>query len=291
MAFDAAVDHISEHLQELGFTDYEARVYVALLQQAPATAYEISKVNGLARPNVYSALENLDRKRAVQRVGDEPARYVAVEPKVLLERIARSVVDRCDDLREQFETIKPIDRTDYVFTMSGAPEVSTKIREMIGRARRHIWVKAHEAELDPYADALAEAARRGISLLLVGFGSRERLERFRITERTTIYAHEGQGIVVGLGRHLITLTVDFNEALIVNMKDLSGAHTRSPPVVNMADSLIRHEVYLAEICERLGPALERDFGPALISLRSKYLPAEQVRALERWLARQRASPR
>lgn len=277
--------NLAKDFRELGFTEYEARVYVALLQNAPATAYEISKVHAMSRPNVYSALESLEAKQAVQRVNDDPVKYVPLEPKVLLERISRTVVERCTSLRERFEAIKVVDHTHYVWTLAGAADAKAKMLEMILRARRHIWIKAHQAELEPYLDALRKAATSGVSVLLVLFGEHEQLERFRFNSNTTVYMHEGGGVIVGFGRHLITLTVDFDEALIVNMKEESGAYTRSEPVVNLADSLIRHEIYLAEIFNRLGAELERQFGPALLTLRKKYLPSDQAKALERRLAR------
>ena len=34
-------------LRSLGFTEYEAKVYLALVQSAPATAYEISHRSGV----------------------------------------------------------------------------------------------------------------------------------------------------------------------------------------------------------------------------------------------------
>jgi hypothetical protein len=85
--------------------------------------------------------------------------------------------------------------------------------------------------------------------------------------------------VVGFGRYLITLSIDFKEALIVNMERQTGAFTQSEPVVNLADSLIRHEIYLAEIFKRFGKDLEKEFGPALLNLRKKYLPADQAAEL------------
>ena len=67
-------------LKRIGFTDYEARIYVQLLRQSPATAYEIAKHAGVPRPNTYQALEALTQRRAVLPVSENPARYVAADP-------------------------------------------------------------------------------------------------------------------------------------------------------------------------------------------------------------------
>jgi sugar-specific transcriptional regulator TrmB len=276
---------LSRDLQELGFTDYEARVYIALLQGSPATAYEISKQNGLPRPNAYTALESLERKQAVQRVSTEPVRFVPVDPGELLDRISRTVTERCTSLRDRLEQLKGVDDTHHVWNVAGAAHARAKIGEMIERAKQHVWIKAHHLELEPHRDALQAAAARGVTILLVLFGKRRDIERFSFGKKVIVYAHEGDGTIVGLGRHLVTLTVDFEQALIVNMQEESGAYTHSRPVVNLAESLIRHEIYLAEIFGKLGGELEEHFGPALFNLRKKYLPADQAKALAAELKR------
>ena len=115
--------------------------------------------------------------------------------------------------------------------------------------------------------------------MLILFGSKAETDYFQFSKKCTVFAHENDGTVVGFGRYLITLSIDFKEALIVNMERQTGACTQSEPVVNLADSLIRHEIYLAEIFKRFGKDLEKEFGPALLNLRKKYLPADQAAEL------------
>jgi sugar-specific transcriptional regulator TrmB len=275
----------SRAFQQLGFTDYEARVYVALLQRSPATAYEISKLGSLPRPNVYSALESLEKKAAVQPVSESPIRYIPVEPRQLLGRIARETVTRCDALKDKLDNIKPADNKQYVWMISNGESATAKINDMILNAKRHVWIKAHETVLTSHFAALKKAAAKGVKVLLIIFGAPQDAKRFGAAKNMTVYLHEGNGFVVGLGHTLVTITTDFNEALVVNTReeDPFGAFTQSRPVVNLAESLIRHEVYLAEIFNAFEPQLEKRFGRALISLRQKYLPSDQVKTLERSL--------
>ncbi|MEJ2150164.1 MAG: helix-turn-helix domain-containing protein, partial [Chloroflexota bacterium] len=51
-------------LVAVGFTEYEAKVYVALLQEYPATGYQISKKSGVPRSMVYEALGRLHARGA-----------------------------------------------------------------------------------------------------------------------------------------------------------------------------------------------------------------------------------
>ena len=51
---------ITALLQQLGFSEYEARAYLALLQRNPLNGYELAKVSGLPRANVYAVLQKLE---------------------------------------------------------------------------------------------------------------------------------------------------------------------------------------------------------------------------------------
>ena len=44
-------------LERLGFTEYEARAYLTLLGRNPLTGYELAKLSGIPRPNVYPVLD------------------------------------------------------------------------------------------------------------------------------------------------------------------------------------------------------------------------------------------
>ena len=92
-----ATKEILPGLRQLGFTDYEARIYVQLLKTSPATAYEISKAAGVPRANAYAALEALAQRGAVLPVNEEPLRYVAAPPKTLFEGISRQTRALCSD--------------------------------------------------------------------------------------------------------------------------------------------------------------------------------------------------
>lgn len=276
------IDDMLPDLQALGFSEYEARAYLTLYRSQPATAYEVSKLAGLPKANVYAVLDSLTKKEAVQPISENPLRYVVVPPSVLFNRIAESVAKRCAKLTEVVPHLSQASDDHYVWSVAGKEALAAKMQSMIDSAKSHIWVKADENLLMPYRDALRRAADRGVAILIILFGSSPEEFDFGYPSRT--YLHEGNGIPVGIAHHLVTLTVDFEEAFVAEFRaQARGSYTRNRPVVNLADSLLRHEIYFAEIFEMFGEAIQKAFGPALIELRKKYLPTEQVRALERML--------
>ena len=86
MAVVTIVDLLTD-LMRLGFTEYEAKVYLALLRENPATGYQVSKQSGVPRSMVYDALSRLHTRGAVQEsIEDRATRYRPIAPDLLIER-------------------------------------------------------------------------------------------------------------------------------------------------------------------------------------------------------------
>lgn len=270
-----------KEFRKLGFTEYEARAYLTLCQTSPATAYEVSKIAGLGKANIYSALEGLAERGAVQPVSESPVKYVPVEPSRLLGQIEASTSARCKEIMGKLERMPRAQSAEYVWTVREDKNIHARIGEMIDRARKHIWIKGPHDLLEGHIPALRRAAKRGVKTLIVLFGDKERLGNFAFGRKSRAYLHEGSGVLIGPAHKLITVTIDYEEALTANTGESAhGAFTRSAPVVQLAEQLLRHEVYLAEIFLQFGPQIEQVFGPSLLKLREKYLPTHDMRILK-----------
>lgn len=282
-------DPVSD-LQRLGFSEYEARTYVSLLRRNPATAYEISKHSGLPRANTYGALENLTKKQAVQPVSENPVRYAPISPAVLLDRLASDVSGICGRLKDNLEGMDLRDGSDIVWNIEGQAQIEKKIDELIEGAKQHIWIKASADVLHRHTPQLKEAATRGVKLLFVVFGSDTDFLMFN--RRCKVYLHEGNGLRVGGADNLFTIAIDYRVALTANVaEELLGAYTTNPSVVRMAETLIRHDVYMAEMMSAFGSEIEARFGVGLRKLRRQLFSPEQLKLLESNLPPAKASSR
>ena len=271
---------IVAELRSFGLTDHEAQAYVALLQESPATAYQVSKESGLPRANVYAAVESLAKKGFAQPVTQNPLRYVPVQPEALFARMLSNMDAQCRRVADKLSLLRRDSGEEYVWTLRGDESIRAKIASMINSAQSHVWIKAHTRILEEHQAALLGAARRGVQVILILFGDRAALDSYDLAPPSRAYMHENSGLEVGLANNLITVATDFTEALTANTAEGGcGAYTRNLPVVNLAESLIRHEIYLAEIFARFDAKIVAEFGPALVSLRRRYLPAPQAGAL------------
>ncbi|WP_210492887.1 TrmB family transcriptional regulator [Microvirga antarctica] len=267
-------DALLEDFKRLGFTVYEAKVYMQLLTESPATAYEIAKASGVPRPNTYNALESLSKRGAVQPISENPARYVASPPQRHLGNLARQNLAICDRLTDELARLKVPEDDQYVWNVQGEQAIDRKINALIRESRVSLRIKAADDVLRIYSDELRAAAQRGVEVLIILFGKDP--EEFRFTKNCRVYLHEGNGVRIGSADNLFTLTIDHNQAVTATTDKMTAFYTRNNAVVQMADSLIRHDYYMAEIHMRFGPQIDDVFGPHLRDLRLSIFSLEQA---------------
>src|SRR5262245_58508429 len=114
-AATASTPDLRASLQELGFTDYEARAYLALAGAYPATAYEVAKLAGLPRANVYSVLRTLELRGAIQKVAQDPVRYAPYKPDDYFAQQARKTAELCRAVAREVKQQSRPDETVYVW--------------------------------------------------------------------------------------------------------------------------------------------------------------------------------
>ena len=265
-----------EKLMALGFSEYEARIYIELLQKSPATAYELSKRTGIARANAYGTCDSLQNKNAVEAIRERPVRFVPVPPHLLFANIALRTADVCNELESRLENLATGDRSGFIWSIEGEAAVNAKVREMIQGANESIWIKASGELLETHRNLLKDVmeTRENLTSLIVLFGTDA--ERFKFNANSTVYLHEGSGVRLGNADNLFTISIDHVEALTARMGvDVQAAFTTHEPVVIMADTIIRHDVYMAEIFEHFGTEIEKKFGRHLYDLRKRNFRPEQ----------------
>lgn len=80
------MNHLIEPLKNLGLSEKEVLVYLALLQLGSATPYQIANKSGIKRPTAYVIAEDLVKKGLIVHVpGEEKKNYIAKSPETFIE--------------------------------------------------------------------------------------------------------------------------------------------------------------------------------------------------------------
>lgn len=162
-----------QQLTQLGFTEYEARIYLALLQEYPATGYQLSKRSGVPRSMAYQALGRLDTRGAVLQTRDGKAtRYRPLPPQMLLARERAEHNKRIDALVQGLEEVFQAREGDQIWTITGREAVLAYAAQQIQSAQRELMLVLDDPSLQDLESYIGEAHGRGIRIrtLLTGEG-------------------------------------------------------------------------------------------------------------------------
>ncbi len=96
-------------MKELGLTDYQARVYLTLLDLGVSKAGQIPTLSRVPRTRIYSTMNQLHEKGLVEIIPESPIKYKPVPIGDYLERVAdsykktaASIVEKKDELVQEF---------------------------------------------------------------------------------------------------------------------------------------------------------------------------------------------
>ncbi len=105
---------LEKYLEEIGLSEKEAQVYLALLQVDNDSIQDIAKKTGINRTTVYPVLESLEKKGLVSEVQDgKKTNYQAAPPERLETFVERQKVvleERSERLKDIIPQIKGIQR-------------------------------------------------------------------------------------------------------------------------------------------------------------------------------------
>ncbi|MFN2166161.1 MAG: TrmB family transcriptional regulator, partial [Anaerolineae bacterium] len=130
-----------QRLQDLGFSEYEAKAYIALLQTNPTTGYQVSKESGVPRSMIYEVLNKLvARGAALSSPAERTTLYAPVPQDELLDRLRHEFEEQLDAARRELSAVSGPQQTDYVWNIEGEVNILAKAREMIDNAELQVHV-------------------------------------------------------------------------------------------------------------------------------------------------------
>lgn len=237
-----------QDLQSLGFSPYEARVYVVLLQGGRLKGYEAAKRSGVPRSMVYQVLDRLEARGAAYRVEEgEGVFYGAVPQEELLSRLETGLKERFARARESLSLLAPERPVEAIWRVRGVARTLAEARSLVDQTQRALTLSLWQNQLDALLNGLKAVAARGINLRLVLFGERADPALGKV------YYHHFVDPKVVEGRlkaRLFVVVRDHEEAVVGNLVEQGDAwavRTRDPALVLVAEEYVRHDVVLAEM--------------------------------------------
>ena len=241
---------IIEQLLAIGLTEYESKVYLALLREHPTTGYQISKSSGVPRSMVYEALGRLESRGAALKTVEEKATlYRPVPPETLLDRFEQQARSRVADLRTRLAPLYVRQEEGRLWNFSGRKEALRYAAELIGGAQRELMLVLADPDVDELHDLLVDAAERGVHLgvILTGHAPFAVGQVVRHPQRETELHHMQETLIV---------VADEREFLTASgYSTTSATVTTNANMVLIARQFIWMELFAQRIFARLGADL------------------------------------
>lgn len=255
-------------LQELGFSQYEARCYVGLLNKEPQTGYSVAKATGVPQPKVYEALRKLVSRGAAFELAGSPTRFLPTPPSALLDQLESGVAAQLSLARRAAENlvddVSPA--VEVLASMNSWPAIVRAAVRLVEEAQRRVYLSASAAQIDELAVPVRDALDRGVDVVVLCFGAlpfedeRIKLYRHLSTEGVIYRSHQA--------RHL-ALIVDSQSAVWALANDgrtWSAIETTSQLVIAALKGFIRHDIDMQQVFDDFGPELINRYGPGLEAL-------------------------
>lgn len=162
---------------EYGLTEYQARVYLALLDLGVATASQMPALSRVPRTRIYATMQQLHGKGLVQILPEKPLRYKAVPFAAYLGTLAEDYRNRAKRLDANVEVLArefPVVASENPETRGrfeaiyGRRNVRDRLAEMYGEAEREIIAvgSTHSPGriLRSFGTQIADRARAGVTV-------------------------------------------------------------------------------------------------------------------------------
>jgi predicted transcriptional regulator len=242
----------------LGFGEYEARAYYALLQHNPVSGYELAKVSGIPRPNIYAVLQKLEERGTVGRMErDNTTLYLPVPPEEFLARLGQRFQATLVTAQQALQELGKLPERAYVWNVQGYANLLAQAQSLIAGSSAQLVLALWPDEAATLADELAQAEMRGVEITTLCLaacpqecgGCRGRVYRYQVVEmydtRWLLLVPDGEEVLIGE----ITTGVETST-------DVSTVRTRQPLLIAMTSWFIWHSIAVAALLVEIGEELD-----------------------------------
>lgn len=268
-------DDLPQLLGRLGFSEYEAKAYLALLHKSPLSGYAIARVSGVPRSKIYEVLGSLVERGDVFLSCGEPVLYAPKPTEELLESRRKAMEKQLADaeagLRDFTAQSTP---TDLLWDIRGRTEIIFRINEVISRARHQLLLQFFDDDVEEIRENLEKAAARGVQISAIVYGDLS-------LPYASIYPHDPgkDEILADYGSRWMIVSMDGREIVtgIISMgKDSRAAWSAHLGIVMPITEQIKHDLYIAVMLKEHREVLEKSYGPSLLNLRQRFGPPTTV---------------
>ncbi len=262
-----AEQQVVEAMKALNFTLSDARAYVALLKEHPATGYELAARSGVPRSAIYTVLRRLVGMGLINEIQQRPAKFVPLPPDKLFELLRTRFDRNLQGLQSAMDKLDAPAADVSTWTLLGYARMLDQAQTLIRNAERSVHLSLWLREVLALKPAIERAVKRGLDVVVFSFNP----------------IPEGLGETLSYGidedqledhwQHKVVLIADHKRLLLGEAEP--HEHNRSvvtdePTLVEMAVSNLVLDITL------FGERMRRDVGVIVSHLTELLAPVDEL---------------
>lgn len=253
-----------DSLQKLGFSQYEAQAYLTLLQHSLLSGYELAKISGIPRPNIYPILQKLEERGAILRLEmPQGTRYAPVSSQELIQRLHLQFQNSLEAAQRSLSQVEAAPAQEYIWNIGSYTAILEHACSLIASAETALLTALWPEEAIILADDFRRAAQRGVKVTTLCLADCSQ-DCGHCQGRVHRY------VVAPLQRQRwLVLIPDQRQLLAAEFKpsgEALGLRTCQQMLVDFATWYIHHSIALAAIFKDAGDQIENLLSPETLNI-------------------------
>ena len=242
---------IIQQLQNLDFTQYEAKAYLSLLRRGKISGYEIAKNSGVPASKIYQVLNRLLEKEIIVALDSEPIKYAPIPPNEVLSRYMGNYLKVFNDLDKGLNSMytRQQSANNYIWNISGRAAIMRRVNEFIDQANSQVHLSVWDEEIADIEESIYRANKRRVEFSIVHYGKKN----LKIGNE---YRHGREHqIRQERGARRIAFEVDEKKVLLGHFLEDGSSNavwTSNKGLVLLAKDYIIHDIYTIRMAEKFG---------------------------------------
>lgn len=154
-----------EKLLQFGLGRQEALIYLCLVKNGELTGYEVAKLTGISRSNVYNGLASLVEHGGAYVIEGVSTKYIAVTMEELCDNRIRYLKRVKEELLKNGP--KPMEASEGYITIEGYRHICDKIHHMLRGTKQRIYFSAAAEFLEGWQEEIEALLAREIKVVLI----------------------------------------------------------------------------------------------------------------------------
>lgn len=259
---------IIKEMKSLGFSEYEIKAYLSLLEKNPLNGYTLSKESGIPRSRIYEVLDSLKNKQIVFEQNDgKTSIYYPLEPKMLITKLEKNFSETIKNVDTYInELYVKKENENKLIVLKGRKNIIDSLKILISEAKTRIALSIWEEEIVEIQEELSKAIERGVIVRGIYFGVNNIFKDLVPHRDIETYLLEKK-------ERYMTVTIDGKDVLygvISRGEDSQITWSKDAAFIDISEDYICHDLMVNLYYYKLDKEQEKEYDEFMDNVRHDY---------------------